>query len=296
MEATNHFTLDGIKLEDNLQPQLHQVLLKPPPPTNPPTGSHTPFDPKDPDDFLRRCSGTTKKTKHRCNATVTRPPQGAHFTYLPTCKNHRVPQNFAGRCRSTLSNGTRCGLLFRWKPPYLELCRDHRGNPETPCYLLELPLELRYEVFRYLLPARPIGSSTALQHVCHLEDEIVKDPVSEEDLDKQTRLAMMPSDLHAGVVRLLLGVPAQRFRSILSSYADSSRRSNPRRNSAHHSCYRCARYAGPARQPKFTSQYPMPLLDLFLVSHQVHQEVKELLYSTVAFTVDIRRDGTFMCK
>ncbi|KAJ4358606.1 uncharacterized protein N0V89_003190 [Didymosphaeria variabile] len=43
------------------------------------------------------------------------------------------------------------------------------------------------------------------------------------------------------------------------------------------------------------SVFPVPLIDLLLVNRQVHDEVKDLLYSTVPFTVDVRKDGTFMC-
>lgn len=39
----------------------------------------------------------------------------------------------------------------------------------------------------------------------------------------------------------------------------------------------------------------MPLLDLYLVSRQFYLEVKDLLFSTVSFTIDVRKDGTFMC-
>ncbi|KAL1613137.1 hypothetical protein SLS60_001369 [Paraconiothyrium brasiliense] len=43
------------------------------------------------------------------------------------------------------------------------------------------------------------------------------------------------------------------------------------------------------------SVFPIPLANLLLVNRQVHEEVKDLLYSTVPFTVDVRKDGTFMC-
>lgn len=43
------------------------------------------------------------------------------------------------------------------------------------------------------------------------------------------------------------------------------------------------------------SVFPMPALDLFLVSRQFYLEAKDLLFSTVPFTIDVRKDGTFMC-
>jgi hypothetical protein len=39
----------------------------------------------------------------------------------------------------------------------------------------------------------------------------------------------------------------------------------------------------------------MPVLDLFLVSRQMYQEAKQFLFSIATFTIDVRKDGTFMC-
>lgn len=39
----------------------------------------------------------------------------------------------------------------------------------------------------------------------------------------------------------------------------------------------------------------MPLLDLLLINRQIYGEVRGLLYSTTAFKIDIRKDGTYMC-
>ena len=43
------------------------------------------------------------------------------------------------------------------------------------------------------------------------------------------------------------------------------------------------------------SGFAVPLTSLLLINRQVHDEVKDLLYSTVPFTIDVRKDGTFMC-
>lgn len=43
------------------------------------------------------------------------------------------------------------------------------------------------------------------------------------------------------------------------------------------------------------SVFPVPLMNLLLVNRRVHNEVKDLLYSSVPFTIDVRKDGTFMC-
>ncbi|PVH94565.1 hypothetical protein DM02DRAFT_539215, partial [Periconia macrospinosa] len=131
-------------------------------------------DPKDPEGFLRRCSGHNKKKGTRCSAIIGRNSQQAkdsHSTYLPTCHTHKDQKSYAGRCQFTHPNGEKCGILFRWTPPQFELCADHQGQSDRPCYLLSLPLELRLEIFRYLIPKRPIGSSTSLLHVAEEEEE-----------------------------------------------------------------------------------------------------------------------------
>ncbi|KAK1909311.1 hypothetical protein P3342_011390 [Pyrenophora teres f. teres] len=124
-------------------------------------------DPKDPEGFLKRCSGVLKKTSLRCSAVIGKKTHmNTHPTYLPTCSAHRDQRSLAGWCQFKPPNQERCGRLFRWTPPsYFELCAQHQGYPGTPCYLLkQLPLELRHEIYRYLLPTEPIGSSTITHH------------------------------------------------------------------------------------------------------------------------------------
>ena len=43
------------------------------------------------------------------------------------------------------------------------------------------------------------------------------------------------------------------------------------------------------------SKFPMRLIDLLHVSRQVHDEVKDYLFRTITFKIDVRKDGTFMC-
>ncbi|KAF2106506.1 hypothetical protein BDV96DRAFT_507853, partial [Lophiotrema nucula] len=201
-----------------------------------PTSSTVIIDPKDPEGFLRRCSGHNKKTKVRCSAIIGRNSQHTHPTFLPTCYAHRDQQSYAGWCQFIQSDGERCGRLFRWTPPYFELCPEHQGHPDTPCYFMKLPLELRLEIFRYLLPTRPIDSSISPLH---------------QDL-AQPPIPPMP--------------PAPGLHSHFISQ--------------------------PPLRPKL---FPFPFLDLLLVSREICAEVKDFLYSTVPFTIDIRKDGTFMC-
>jgi hypothetical protein len=213
------------------------------------------FDPKDPEGFLRRCSGYSKKTKLRCSQGIGKAySKGGHSTYLPTCKAHREQQTFAGWCQLVQEDGERCGRLFRWTPPYLELCAEHQGHPDTPCYFMKLPLELRLEVFSYLLPTQPIGSST---HVGHRNSG---------------PLPRLPA---GGIV---MNQPLQSAAAF--------------RPNIRHSGF------SPVNRPTSSSEtreFPIPLLNLFLINQQIYAEAKDYLYTSVPFVIDIRKDGTFMC-
>jgi hypothetical protein len=204
------------------------------------------IDPKDPESFLRRCAGYNKKNGVRCSASIgvrnSHHTKNSHPTFLPTCHIHKDQQSFAGWCQFMQGDGERCGRIFRWTPPYLELCNEHQGHPNTPCYFLALPLELRLEVFRYLLPSQPIGSSTALVHA--KGDETVREVTS-------------PYRPRAIGNR----------RWLASAY----------------------------EQTTLASVFETPLLNLLLVNKQMCAEVKDLIYSTVPFKIDIRKDGAFMC-
>ncbi|KAH4127823.1 hypothetical protein HBH47_041410 [Parastagonospora nodorum] len=247
--------LGYIKIEDTPSPDLVCGPLDQPgvndvapvptvEPTLPPVIDSTPLiDPRDPDGFLKRCSGfnKSKRVRERCSAVIgKKSEQSCHPTFLPTCRAHRDQQSFAGWCQYKRPDGERCGRLFRWTPPYFELCTEHQGHPDTPCYFFNLPLELRQEILHYLIPDRPIGSSTAALHDGK-GDEFDNHPTS------------------GLIVR-------------------SASQWNAKVHSRHHN-----------------SAFPMPALDLFLVNHQFYREAKDLLFSTVPFTIDVRKDGTFMC-
>ncbi|CAN9287885.1 unnamed protein product [Alternaria alternata] len=226
-----------IKIEDSPEPEVLAAE-----PTTLPVKLPAPIKTRDPENFLKRCSGLSKKTNHRCGVVIGKKSQkDAHPTFLPTCSSHRDQQSLAGWCQFMCSDGERCGRLFRWRPPYFELCDDHQGHPDTPCYLLEqLPLELRHEVYRYLLPTESIGSSTAAVH-----RETDEDPFSTRMLNLRTNnrfLQQSPPSVSSGLA------------------------------------------------PPLVAAFPMRLTDLLLVSRQIHDEVKDLLFSIVTFKIDVRKD------
>jgi hypothetical protein len=246
LSTTTAQPLTVIKIEDSPEPEAPPTLMPPPTSSTNTNPAVQPIDPKDPEGFLRRCAGYNKKKGVRCSAAIGRNSQytkNLHPTFLATCHAHKDQQSYAGWCQfMSERGGERCGRLFRWTPPYLELCSEHQGHPDTPCYFLKLPLELRLEVFRYLLPCRPIGSSTALVHA-------------------------------------KVDVEGPGFHGLYALANNARRRS----------------VTSPHRQTTTTSIFKMPLLSLLLINRQICEEVKDLLYSTVPFTIDVRKDGTFMC-
>lgn len=115
---------------------------------------------------------------------------------------------------------------------------------------MKLPLELRLEIFRYLLPSRAIGSSTSLLHI-------------DEDSDQQQPWYHSMGPARAGPAFL-------------------QRQAHTTGNS-------------PLDRSIMRSVFPIPFTNLLLINRQIHDEVKDFLYSTIPFTVDVRKDGTFMC-
>lgn len=250
-----------VKIEDSPEPASHTPI---------PTNSNAmaqPTDPKDPEGYQRRCSGHNKKKGIRCSAIIGRNSHHSrnhHSTFLPTCHAHRDQQSYAGWCQYVQRDGERCGRLFRWTRPYFELCAEHQGHPDQPCYFMGLPLELRLEIFRYLLPSRAIGSSTSLLHVDEDADE--NQPWYHSTTPQGAR---PPTALEAWDRSWQYCVKQAQF--------------NEKPTTAVY------------ERANIRSAFPIPLLNLLLVNRQVHDEIRDMMYSSVPFTVDIRKDGTFMC-
>jgi hypothetical protein len=277
MANVEHLSFGFIKIEDSPSPEPDLALIDPAPIND---NTAAAVDPRDPEGFLKRCSGLNKKTRLRCSAVIgKKSEQSCHPTYLPTCRTHRDQLSFAGWCQYQQPNGQRCSRLFKWTPPYFELCSEHQGHPDTPCYFFKLPLELRHEVFRYLLPNRPIGSSTAAMHDG-------KDAVFDHSF-----VNYPPSAPPAPPPR-----PPQSHPPVLiHQMAPQPSVSVYRRRNVNIPRFPDAEIATRCKGVPLASVFPMPALDLFLVNRQFYQEAKDLLFSTVPFTIDVRKDGTFMC-
>ena len=116
-----------------------------------------------------------------------------HPWLMPTCKVHRDQQKEARWCRARLPCGLECGNIYEWKPLSFPLCNLCRSK-QTTCYFLQMPPELRTQIYGYILPDRPIparhGSSRNLRddgeevhmdilRVNHqIHDEVVSSSVS----------------------------------------------------------------------------------------------------------------------
>lgn len=97
------------------------------------------------------CSGTLRKGGNCANKATSPQVPGM----MPTCKIHRGQLKVSGWCRAPLPCGFECGRLFELKPHGFQLCPGHSEYPMT-CYFLKIPMELRFRVYRFLLPDRPI--------------------------------------------------------------------------------------------------------------------------------------------
>jgi hypothetical protein len=235
------------RIADSSEPEV--ISIEPTQSPKDPPVPVDPRDPRDPEGFLKRCSGFCKKTKLRCSAVIgKKAQQNTHPAFLPTCGAHREQQSFAGWCQFKRPDGERCARLFRWSPPYFELCEEHQGHPDTPCHFInQLPLEIRHEIYRYLLPTKPISSSTAAVH--QLQDKPIA-PFA-----------------HLG--------------------PGSGQRYNPVNPHNHP--------PPPPLMAPLETLFPMPLLNLLLVSRQIYHEVKDFMFSIATFKIDVRKDGAFMC-
>ena len=97
------------------------------------------------------CSGRLKKGG-QCTRKAT---DASRSDVMPTCGIHRDQVKVASWCQAQLSCGFECGRHFEWKPHGFQLCPAHRKDERT-CYFLRIPREIRFRVYRYLLPDRQV--------------------------------------------------------------------------------------------------------------------------------------------
>jgi hypothetical protein len=105
------------------------------------------------DHAITVCCGT-KRGGQACISRATIIEDG----FMPTCRLHRLQLLPQGTCRTILECGFECGRIFETKPHDLQLCAAHIEG-FTRCYFFELPSEIRYRVYQYLMPAKLIPVS-----------------------------------------------------------------------------------------------------------------------------------------
>jgi hypothetical protein len=75
---------------------------------------------------------------------------------LPICGTHQSQRRMRGECKAILNCGFACSRLYEWIPFRFGLCPDHENLPNRPCFLLQIPTEIRLRIYSFLLPDKPV--------------------------------------------------------------------------------------------------------------------------------------------
>ena len=109
--------------------------------------------PPTPKPFVR-CFGKRSRTGpskgKRCERMVASFVSGQ----LPVCAQHRAQVNKMVRCEANLECGLPCNEIIPWKPHQYLFCEAHWWKGK--CYIMELPVEIRLSIYRYLIPDQPV--------------------------------------------------------------------------------------------------------------------------------------------
>jgi hypothetical protein len=104
------------------------------------------------------CPLHENKSRQNCWGTRTRggicrnkATWGTIPGFMPTCKIHQLQLKKSTWCKAPLACGFNCSELLEWEPHGFQLCPRHRKDLSV-CYFLEIPVEIRYHVYRLLLP------------------------------------------------------------------------------------------------------------------------------------------------
>jgi hypothetical protein len=99
-------------------------------------------------------------------------PPHRDISRMPTCQRHRKQFIKANHCRALQRCGYPCYTPCEWIPlTEVNFCEKHRIY--GPCYFLQLPLELRFEIYNHMFPCRFIpaeGSSVNTENVSRRND------------------------------------------------------------------------------------------------------------------------------
>lgn len=80
--------------------------------------------------------------------------------FMPVCRNHKKRAPRIATC-TAITGGRLCSKRIRFQPRFYSLCDKHKDDTyieQMPCHLLKLPVEIRMNIFTYLLPDQPISA------------------------------------------------------------------------------------------------------------------------------------------
>ena len=109
--------------------------------------------PPSPKPFVR-CFGKRSRTGPRKGKRCERMVASFVNGQLPVCAQHRAQVNKMMRCEANLECGLPCNEIIPWTPHGYLLCEAHWWKGK--CYIMELPVEMRLSIYRYLIPDQPV--------------------------------------------------------------------------------------------------------------------------------------------
>ncbi|KAF2691425.1 hypothetical protein K458DRAFT_324752 [Lentithecium fluviatile CBS 122367] len=198
------------------------------------------------------------------------------------------PLRFLHMCSGfTHGTGVRCNKVIKeyWhhmksRPRYLPTCQEHKNQRILAgwCQFLQKNGESCGRLFRWIRPSPELCS---------------------EHRDPPCYFLKLPVELRLIIFRYLL--PSEPIGSSTALVHAKDENERPGFNDLYApppcqaSTMRRDENSTPYQQTTTASLFGTPFLNLVLVNRQVYAEVKDLLFSTVSFTVDVRRDGAYMC-
>lgn len=106
-----------------------------------------------------------QKNRERCTSKIKRKDREAQLmkNQLPVCGLHRSQKLHAGRCEGVAACGERCNCRVQWRFCEQQLCSEH-ANADLPCRIMQLPIELRFQIFDHIVPRGQILVSSARRY------------------------------------------------------------------------------------------------------------------------------------
>lgn len=93
------------------------------------------------------------KNRERCTSKIRCNDREAQLAknQLPVCGLHTKQKLHAARCEALAACGERCNRRVPWLFCQKQLCFEH-ADVALPCRIMQLPTELRFQIFSHLVP------------------------------------------------------------------------------------------------------------------------------------------------